>query len=87
MLSVFNAAVDLFRIFDRILSEVHSVPMKPCDAGLVPADRTSRERLIDELDRTLDHWLENLPSRCAYPRPDDRHPTRTRYLTHAVRLK
>ena len=77
-MSIFNAAVDLFRIFERILSEVHSV--QPAAS----TTRSSRERLVQEFDLDLERWVTSLPNRCAYPRPDDKQPTRTRYLTHAV---
>lgn len=76
-LSIFNAAVDLFRIFERILSEVHTVPA-------MATTRSARERLVHELDHGLAKWQDSLPARCAYPRPDDKIPTRTLYLTHAV---
>ncbi|KAH8119301.1 fungal-specific transcription factor domain-containing protein [Phellopilus nigrolimitatus] len=75
-ISIFNSAVDLFRIFERILSEVHSVP-KPS------SNRSARERLVQELEYDLDKWQKSLGPRCTYPRPDDRQPTRTLYLTHA----
>lgn len=46
--------------------------------------RAARERLVAELDRELEDWQATLPPKCGYPRADDRTPTRTRFITHAV---
>lgn len=75
---MFNAAVDLFRIFERILIEVHSVSSKF-------SLRHQRERVVNEIDAELDAWQGNLGTRCQYPPPDDRTPTRSLYMAHAVR--
>lgn len=77
-ISIFNAAVDLFRIVERVLSEVHSV-------ASLSTIRASRERLVTELDRELEEWQKSLGLRCKYPSPDDRTPTRSLYLCHGVR--
>lgn len=74
---MFNAAVDLFRTFERILSEVHSVSFK----FFV---RSKRERVIMEIDGELNSWQESLGPRCKYPPKDDRSPTRSLYMAHAV---
>lgn len=76
-ISVFNAAVDLFRIFERILSEIHSVPS-------ITAIRSTRGRLVQDLDQELDDWQKSLNSKCAYPDKNDNYPTRSLYLCHAV---
>ncbi|EJD03028.1 uncharacterized protein FOMMEDRAFT_168112 [Fomitiporia mediterranea MF3/22] len=73
-ISIFNAAVDLFRIFERVLSEVHSAASPPA--------RATRERLVAELDRELEEWQKSLGPRCKYPKSDDQTPTRSLYLCH-----
>ena len=77
-ISIFNAAVDLFSIFERILSSVHTVP------SLTTTTRAQRERLVADLDRELEEWQQSLGQRGRYPKPDDRQPTRSLYLMHAV---
>lgn len=61
---------------ERILNEVHTVSQLPA--------RHMRDKLVNDFDRELEDWQKNIGPRCSYPRPDDMHPTRTRYLTHAV---
>ncbi|KAL5528387.1 hypothetical protein ACEPAF_7523 [Sanghuangporus sanghuang] len=73
-ISIFNAAVDLFRIFERVLSEMHSVASPP--------SRSTRERIVAELDRDLEDWQKNLGPRCKYPSSDDCTPTRPLYTCH-----
>lgn len=46
--------------------------------------RVARERLAAELDHELEAWQKALGPKCAYPIKDDKHPTRSLYLTHAV---
>jgi len=38
---------------------------------------------VQELDRDIEEWKNNLGPKCLYPKPDDKQPTRTLYLTHA----
>lgn len=83
-ISIFNAAIDLFRIFERILSEVHSIPVKTAQSSPSSTSRLTRERLVSDLDADLENWQAKLLPKCTYPTVDDRHPTRTRYITHAV---
>ena len=80
-ISIFNAAVDLFSIFERILSSVHTVTYP-----IATRNVREREKVAIELDRDLENWQKTVGPRCTYPRPDDRSPTRTLYLTHAVSL-
>lgn len=72
--------MDLFRIFEQILSEVHTVA--PSTAS---STRTSREALVAKFDRELEDWQNALGPKCKYPVAGDRSPTRSLYLCHMVR--
>lgn len=75
-ISTFNAAADLFGIFEQILSEVHTVSSSSTGAF--------REQLVAKLDKELEEWQNALGPKCKYPLLGDGTPTRSLYLCHAV---